>query len=75
MCFGQAPIQFGENGGHRLNENVFHQMTCSDPGVASVTWTTGQTVQQWSIVVTPGLIEKNIYHTESTHCDVSTITM
>ena len=58
MCFGQALIQFGENGGHRLNENVFHQMTCSDPGEASVTWTFGQTVQQWSIVVTQVWLRK-----------------
>ena len=58
MCFQQAPIQFGENGGHRLNENVFHQMTCSDPRVASVTWSSGQTVQQWSIVVTQVWLRK-----------------
>ena len=30
MCFGQAPIQFGWMV-HRLNGNVFHQVTCSDP--------------------------------------------
>ena len=35
-------------------------------------WTNCPTVEHCGH---PGLIEKNIYHTESTHCDVSTITM